>query len=68
MIAVDMLEQWYSMSDNPHHFALTTPSSDHEGETSYTNAYNGFLNGSMRSLMNSAFSGVGPFGLNMPSK
>ncbi len=56
------------MSDNPHHFALTTPSSDHEGETSYTNAYNGFLNGSMRSLMNSAFSGVGPFGLNMPSK
>ena len=25
---------------NPHHFALPTPPSDHEGETRYTNAYN----------------------------
>ena len=32
--AADLLEQWYSMSGNPHHFALPTPPSDHEGETS----------------------------------
>lgn len=39
--AADLIEQWYSMSGpNPHHFALPTPPSDHEGETSYTNAYN----------------------------
>ena len=29
-----MLEQWYSMSGNPHHFALPTPPSDHETEAS----------------------------------
>lgn len=35
--AADLLEQWYSMSGhNPHHFALPTPPSDHDGETSYT--------------------------------
>jgi len=39
--AADMLEQWYSMSGNPHHFALPTPPSDHEGEANYTNCYNG---------------------------
>lgn len=38
--AADLLEQWYSMSGhNPHHFALPTPPSDHDGETSYTNTY-----------------------------
>ena len=35
--AADLIEQWYSMSgSNPHHFALPTPPSDHEGETSTT--------------------------------
>lgn len=44
--AADLIEQWYSMSGpNPHHFALPTPPSDHEGETSYTNAYNGTFDG-----------------------
>ena len=37
--AADLLEQWYSMSGNPHHFALPTPPSDHEAETSYNNGY-----------------------------
>ncbi len=37
--AADLLEQWYSMSGNPHHFALPTPPSDHDAETSYNNSY-----------------------------
>lgn len=30
----DLLEQCYTMSGNPHHFALPTPPSDHENESS----------------------------------
>lgn len=37
--AADLLEQWYSMSGNPHHFALPTPPSEHDGEASYNNSY-----------------------------
>ena len=37
--AADLLEQWYSMSGNPHHFALPTPPSDHDGEAAYNNGY-----------------------------
>ena len=37
--AADLLEQWYSMSGSPHHFALPTPPSDHDGEASYANSY-----------------------------
>jgi hypothetical protein len=41
--AADLLEQWYTMSGNPHHFALPTPPSDHDNENSYNNGYaNGF--------------------------
>ncbi|CAF0999937.1 unnamed protein product [Adineta ricciae] len=32
----DLLEQWYTMSGNPHHFALPTPPSDHENDSSYS--------------------------------
>lgn len=31
----DLLEQCYTMSGNPHHFALPTPPSDHENESTY---------------------------------
>lgn len=30
----DLLEQCYTMSGNPHHFALPTPPSDHENDSS----------------------------------
>lgn len=36
--AADLLE-WYSMSGNPHNFALPTPPSDHDAENSYNNGY-----------------------------
>ncbi|CAF4859541.1 unnamed protein product, partial [Rotaria socialis] len=29
----DLLEQCYTMSGNPHHFALPTPPSDHENDS-----------------------------------
>ena len=32
--AADIIEHFFSASGNPHHFALPTPPSDHEGETS----------------------------------
>jgi early B-cell factor len=32
--AADLLEQWYTMSGNPHNFALPTPPSEQENETS----------------------------------
>ncbi|UJR20993.1 hypothetical protein I4U23_024094 [Adineta vaga] len=31
----DVLEQCYTMSGNPHHFALPTPPSDHENDSTY---------------------------------
>ncbi|CAF1122130.1 unnamed protein product [Rotaria sordida] len=31
----DLLEQCYTMSGNPHHFALPTPPSDHENDSTY---------------------------------
>jgi hypothetical protein len=37
--AADLLEQWYTMSGNPHNFALPTPPSEHDPETSYNNGY-----------------------------
>ncbi|CAF0848161.1 unnamed protein product [Didymodactylos carnosus] len=34
----DLLEQCYTMSGNPHHFALPTPPSDHENDAGYSRA------------------------------
>lgn len=55
--AADLLEQWYhSMSGNPHHFALPTPPSDHEGENSYNNGYTNTFDAYSRGQSTSAMS------------
>lgn len=35
----DLLEQCYTMSGNPHHFALPTPPSDHENDSGMFNTF-----------------------------